>query len=128
MNPFDFLNAINQTKEDVMVDDVAESKYNPFLVNRGLSYFVDTVLYANEMNLHNHIDKRMQFDFLQSSIRKKKRFSKWAKAEKVTDLEVVKEYYGYSNEKAKAILPLLNDEQLDTLKLKLNKGGKSGRK
>ena len=80
------------------------------------------------MNLHNHIDKRMQFDFLQSSIRKRKRFSKWAKAEKVTDLEVVKEYYGYSNEKAKAILPLLNDEQLDQLKLKLNKGGKSGRK
>lgn len=128
MNPFDYLNAINQTKEDVMVDDIAESKYNPFLVNRGLSYFVDTILYANEMNLHNHIDKRMQFDFLQSSIRKKKRFSKWAKAEKVTDLEVVKEYYGYSNEKAKAILPLLNNEQLDTLKLKLNKGGKSGRK
>jgi hypothetical protein len=127
MNPFDYLNAINQTKEDVMVDDVAESKYNPFLVNRGLSYFVDTILYANEMNLHNHIDKRMQFDFLCSSIRKKKRFSKWAKAEKVTDLEVVKEYYGYSNEKAKAILPLLNNEQLDTLKLKLNKGGKSGR-
>tara|TARA_B110000902_G_scaffold153869_1_gene176751 strand:- start:327 stop:713 length:387 start_codon:yes stop_codon:yes gene_type:complete len=128
MNPFDYLNAINATKEDVMVDDVAESKYNAFLINRGLSYFVDTVLYANEMNLHNHIDKRMQFDFLQSSIRKRKRFSKWAKAEKVTDLEVVKEYYGYSNEKAKAILPLLNDEQLDQLKLKLNKGGKSGRK
>ena len=128
MNPFDYLNAINATKEDVMVDDVAESKYNAFLINRGLSYFVDTVLYANEMNLHNHIDKRMQFDFLQSSIRKRKRFSKWAKAEKVTDLEVVKEYYGYSNEKAKAILPLLNDEQLDQLKLKLDKGGKSGRK
>ena len=124
MNPFDFLNAINQTKEDVMVDDVAESKYNPFLVNRGLSYFVDTVLYANEMNLHNHIDKRMQFDFLQSSIRKKKRFSKWAKAEKVTDLEVVKEYYGYSNEKAKSVLSLFTDEHLTELRKRMSKGGK----
>ena len=124
MNPFDFLNAINFTKQDIMVDDITEKAYSPFMVNRGLSYFPDTVLMANEMNQHAHLDNRLQFDFLINIVRKKRRFSKWFKAETVSDVEVVKEYYGYSNEKARQVLTLLTTEQLDLLRKKVNKGGR----
>lgn len=124
MNPFDFLNAVNHTKEDIMIDDVAEKAYNSFMVNRGLSYFHDTALIANEMNINHHLDNRLQFDFLINIIRKKKRFSKWAKAHKIDDVEVVKEYYGYSNEKARQAIKLLSSEQLDELKKKVYKGGR----
>lgn len=79
MSPFDYLNAINTTKKDIMVDDVAEKAYASFMVNRGLSYFPDTILFANEMNVNHHIDHRLQFDFFINIIKKKKRFSKWAK-------------------------------------------------
>ena len=79
MNPFEYLNAINSTKKDIMVDDIAEKGYNSFMVNRGLSYFNDTVLMANEMNVNHTIDNRLQFDFLINIVRKKKRFSKWIK-------------------------------------------------
>ena len=123
-SPFDFLNAINYTKKDIMVDDIAEEKYSAFMVNRGLSYFQDTVCIANEMNINHHLDSRLQNDFLINIIRKKKRFSKWNKPEVVSDLEVVKEYYGYSNEKAKAALSLLTKEQLVILKKKVYKGGR----
>jgi len=123
-SPFDFLNAINYTKKDIMVDDIAEEKYSAFMVNRGLSYFQDTVCIANEMNINHHLDSRLQNDFLINIIRKKKRFSKWNKPEVVSDLEVVKEYYGYSNEKAKTALSLLTKEQLVILKKKVYKGGR----
>ena len=124
MNHFDYLNSINLTKQDIMVDDICEKAYNSFMVNRGLSYFNDTVLMANEMNLNAHLDNRLQFDFLINIVRKKKRFSKWAKAQTNSDVEVVKEYYGYSNEKARQILPLLTSEQIDDLKKKVYRGGK----
>ena len=124
MNPFDFLNAINFTKQDIMVDDITEKAYSPFMVNRGLSYFPDTVLMANEMNQHAHLDNRLQFDFFINIVRKKRRFSKWFKAETVSDVEVVKEYYGYSNQKARQVLTLLTTEQLDLLRKKVNKGGR----
>jgi hypothetical protein len=124
MNPFEYLNAINNTKKDIMVDDIAEKGYNSFMVNRGLSYFNDTVLMANEMNVNHTIDNRLQFDFLINIVRKKKRFSKWIKPETVSDVEVVKEYYGYSNEKAKQALSLLTSEQIDELKKKVYKGGR----
>jgi flavorubredoxin len=107
-----------------MVDDITEKAYNAFMVNRSLSYFNDTVLMANEMNLNAHLDNRLQFDFLINIVRKKKRFSKWAKAQTNSDVEVVKEYYGYSNEKARQILPLLTSEQIDDLKKKVYRGGK----
>ena len=123
-NPFEYLTAINDTKKDVMIDDIAEKGYNAFMVNRGLSYFNDTVLFANEMNLNAHLDNRLQFDFLINIIRKKKRFSKWAKAQKNDDVEVIKEYYGYSNEKARQVLNLLTSNQLDILKKKVYQGGK----
>ena len=123
MNPFEYLNAINTTKKDIMVDDVAEKAYTPFMVNRGLSYFPDTVLFANEMNLNHHLDNRLQFDFFINIIRKKKRFSKWAKASELENIDVIKEYYGYSNEKAKSVLPLFNDEQIEIIKTRIYKGG-----
>ena len=124
MSPFDYLNAINTTKKDIMVDDVAEKAYTSFMVNRGLSYFPDTILFANEMNLNHHIDHRLQFDFFINIVKKKKRFSKWAKPINIENLELIKEYYGYSNEKAKSVLSLLNDEQINELKLRMYKGGK----
>ena len=124
MNPFEYINAINNTKKDIMVDDIAESKYTPFMVNRSLSYFPDTVLYANEMNINHHLDHRLQFDFFINIVKKKKRFSKWSKPEEISDLNVVKEYYGYSNEKAKSVLSLFTDEHLTELRKRMNKGGK----
>jgi len=108
-----------------MVDDLAEKEYNPFMVNRGLSFYRDTVLQANEMNRYYDLDKRLQFLFLINSVEPRKRFSKWFKAEKLGDLECVKEYYGYSNVKAKATLDILTPEQIDYIKTKIYKGGTS---
>ena len=124
MNPFEYVNAINMTKQDIMIDNFAEKSYNSYMVNRSLSYFNDTVLMANEMNVHHHLDNRLKFDFLINIVRKKKRFSKWIKPETVSDVEVVKEYYGYSNEKAKSALSLLTSDQINELKKKVYKGGR----
>jgi|TARA_B100000035_G_scaffold314958_1_gene333176 hypothetical protein len=124
MNHFDYLNSINLSKQDIMIDDLAEKEYNPFMVNRGLSYFNDTVLMANEMNMYAHLDKKLQYHFLINIVRKKKRFSKWAKPEKESDIEAVKEYYGYSNEKARQILTLLSPEQIKNIIEKVSKGGR----
>jgi hypothetical protein len=123
MNPFEYVNAINFKKQDIMVDDLAEKGYAAYMINRSLSYFPDTVMMANEMNINHHLDNRLQFDFLINIVRKKKRFSKWAKPESISDVEVVKEYYGYSNEKAKNALSLLTSDQIDELKKKVFKGG-----
>lgn len=124
MNPFDYLNSVNDTKKDIMVDDIAEGGYSSFMVNRGLSYFHDTVLIANEMNVRHHLDNKMKYHFLLNIIRKRKRFSKWMKPEVFSDLEVVKEYYGYSNEKARQALTLLSPDQIIMIKKKVYKGGK----
>ena len=124
MNPFEYCNAINYTKKDIMIDDIAEKAYSPYMVNRQLSYFPDTVLAANEMNRNHHIDNRLQFDFFINIIRKRKRFSKWYKPETVSDLEAVKKYYGYSNEKARQVLTLLNTDQINELKRKVTTGGR----
>ena len=124
MNPFEYLNAINTSKQDIMHDDLAEKNYNSFMVNRSLSYFNDTVLMANEMNVNHHLDPKLQFSFLLNIVRKRKRFSKWMKPESFSDVEVVKEYYGYSNEKARQALTLLTKEQIDLLKQKVYKGGR----
>jgi len=123
VSPFEFIKAINETKEDVMVDDISEKKYSPFIVNRGLSFFMDTIFQVNELNRNHHLDSRLQFDYLLNSVRKKKRYSKWLKPEKLQDLDVVKEYYGFSNEKAKDALSTLSEDQLAFIKDKLNQGG-----
>ena len=125
MNPFTYLNSINFSKEDVMADDVAEKGCNSFLINRSMSYFYDTVGIANVMNRYHHLDNKLQYHFLINIIRKRKRFSKWMKPETESDIEVVKEYYGYSNEKAKQVLPLLSPEQITIIKQKVNKGGRT---
>jgi hypothetical protein len=124
MNHFDYLNSINATKKDIMEDDIAEKAYNSFMVNRGLSYFNDTILMANEMNLYSHLDKKLQYHFLINIVRKRKRFSKWAKPETESDIEAVKEYYGYSNEKARQAITLLSPENITIIKQKVNKGGR----
>ena len=124
MNPFEYCNAINYTKKNIMIDDVAEKAYAPYMVNRQLSYFNDTVLAANEMNLKHHIDNRLQFDFFINIVRKRKRFSKWYKPETISDLDAVKKYYGYSNEKARQVLTLLSPEHINELKRKVTTGGR----
>ena len=123
MSPFDYLKAINETKEDVMLTPQDEKKYSSFIVNRGLSFFMDTIFQVNEMNRNHHLDSRLQFDYFLNTIRKKKRYSKWLKSEKLQDLDVVKEYYGFGNEKAKDALRILSEDQLAYIIDKLNQGG-----
>jgi hypothetical protein len=126
MKPFDFVNAITYNKQDLFSDSQANKDYVPFIVNRALSYFPDTVLYANEMNRSNTIPKEWQFNFLRSSIPKRKRFSKWAKKNQDPEaLSVVCEYYKYSSEKAMEALSILSIEQIDYIKQQMDKGGKS---
>ena len=124
MSPFDYLNSINHSKQDIMVDDLAEKAYVPFVINRSLSYFPDTVVFANEMNRHHHLDNKLQFDFLINIVRKRKRFSKWNKPELDSDIEAIKEYYGYSNEKARQALSLLSSDQINIIRKKVDKGGR----
>lgn len=124
MSPFDFLNAINDTKKDLMEDPDNEKKYVPFVVNRSLSYFSDTIHVANAMNQYHHLDNKLQFQFLINIVRKRKRFSKWMKPTEIDDMEAVKEYYGYSNEKARQVIPLLSSDQLTIIRNKVNKGGR----
>lgn len=125
MNHFDFLNSINSTKENIMKDDLDEKAYSGFMVNRGLSYFNDTVIYANEMNKYSHLDSKLQYDFLRHIVRKRKRFSKWNKADKTPDVEVVSKYYGYSKQKSIEALKVLNQDQLQVLRKKVSKGGRN---
>tara|TARA_B100000780_G_scaffold230761_1_gene170515 strand:+ start:231 stop:638 length:408 start_codon:yes stop_codon:yes gene_type:complete len=125
----DYLNAINVSKESLMdsEDEVWEKKYAPFIVNKCVAPFPDTILLVNELNQYHHLDKKLQFDFLLNSLRTRKRYTPWLKAKKLKNLEYVKEYYGYNNEKAKAALDILDDEQISAIKIKLNKGGRNGR-
>jgi hypothetical protein len=116
----DWLNSINFTKEDLSEDI---SSYPPFIINRCLSGHIDCILYANEMNMNAHLPKDIQYSFYLNSIRKRKRFSPWLRKDKVKDLECVKQYYGYSNEKASQALKILNKEQLDFIKQRLETGG-----
>ena len=123
MTPFDFINAINQTKENLIVDEPSEKAYAPFIVNRGLSFFPDTILYANEMNRYHFLESKAQFLYLLNSIRPKKRYSKWLKSEKIEAVEVISQYFGYSYNRAKDVLNLFTEEQIHQMKLKLEKGG-----
>ena len=108
-------------------DAMWEKKYPAFIINKCVAPFPDTIHLVNEMNIHNHLDSKLQFDFLLNSLRTRKRFTPWAKASKNKNLDIIKEYYGYSNEKAKSALDILNDEQIKTIKDSLNKGGKHGK-
>lgn len=123
ISPFTFINAIHHTKDNLIIDEWSEKQYNTYVINKGLSYGADTVIAANEMNARPHLSKKLQFDFLINNIRPRKRFNKWIKAEKIDAIEVVKVYYGYSTEKARQAIAILNPEQIDKLKEKLKKGG-----
>ncbi len=119
-NPFDYLNAINNSKKDILEN---EKDYPAFMVNRGLSYFPDTVLLANEMNTKAHLDPKLQNDFLINIVRKRKRFSKWNKVSESADINAIKTYYGYSNEKARDVLSLLTKNELKQIKERIDHGG-----
>ena len=125
----DYLKAINYTKENLLdtEDEQWEKKYPSFIINKCVAPFPDTVMLVNEINQLHHLDKKLQFDFLINSLRPRKRYTPWMKAKKLENLEYVKEYYGYNNEKARYALDILNDEQISAIKTKLNKGGRDGR-
>ena len=118
----DWLNSINFTKENIAEEDNIKS-YPAYIVNRCLSGHLDCIMFANEMNIHNHLDKDMQYQFYLNSLRKRKRFSPWLKKGKVEDLNIVKQYYGYNNEKATQALRILTKEQLNYIKQRLDTGG-----
>tara|TARA_Y100000289_G_C3897061_1_gene137098 strand:+ start:336 stop:827 length:492 start_codon:yes stop_codon:yes gene_type:complete len=126
-----FLKSINTTKENVLLEDSngkIEEAYNPFIINKTLSHFPDTIMQANTMNQYFELDKKLQYDFLLNSIRKKKRFSRWIKSNIEENVDIVKQYYKVGDEKAVEILSLLNDEQISTIKSELSEGGISGRR
>ena len=121
----EYLNAINFTKKNLMDsdDELWKKKYPAFIVNKLLSAFSDTIMLVNEMNRNHFIDKDMQFQFLLNSIRTKKRYSPFLRASKLKEIECVKEYYGYSNDKAKSALDILTKDEIKLIKEKLFKGG-----
>lgn len=126
MSPFDFLNSINSTKKNLFEDPQVEKDYSSYLINRGLSYFPDTILYANEMNQNFNIDKKWQFDFLVNTITPKKRFSKWYKKEVVVELvKLIQNHYKYSESKALEVIDLLTPSQIDEIKSQYDLGGRS---
>lgn len=126
-NPFDYTNSITYTKKNMIRDtenpELSEKQYNAFLTNRGLSYFPDTIMYANDMNMRPDLDSLLQYEYLFYSIRKGKRFSKWAKAEKHQKIVDLSEYYVCSLNKAKEISSLLTEEQYSEIKKKIDQGG-----
>ena len=120
----DWLNSINFNKQSLIEEDPSEIKnYPPYIINRCLSGHLDCIMFANEMNKYSFLDKDMQYSFYLNSLRKKKRFSPWLRKDKVTDLEIIKQYYGYSNEKASNALKILTPEQIKFIKQRLEIGG-----
>lgn len=123
-NPFDYVNSVLQNKKNLIVDELTEKDYQPFLVNRTLSYHKDCIMYANEMNRRHLADKKLQYDFFLNTIRSQKRpFAKWVKAEKSDDLECIKQVFGLSDQKARDAMRLLSNEQIQKLKEQTDTGG-----
>jgi len=125
----DYLYSINQSKKNILDEDLdAARKYPAYVVNRCLSSFTDTVLYSNEMNKNSHLPPKMQYDFLINSVKPRKRFSPWARKDSIDYLDVVKEYYGYNDDKALQALRILTKDQLDKITYLLRKGGNNGKR
>ena len=125
----DYLYSINQSKKNILDDDLdAARKYPAYVVNRCLSSFTDTVLYSNEMNKNSHLPPKMQYDFFINSVKPRKRFSPWARKDSIDYLDVVKEYYGYNDDKALQALRILTKDQLDKITYLLRKGGNNGKR
>ena len=124
----DYLYSINQSKKNILDGDAdAERGYPPYIINRCLSSFTDTILFANEMNKYPNLPKKMQYDFFINSVKPRKRFSPWARKDSIDYLDIVKEYYGYNDDKALQALRILTKNQLDEIKKALSKGGKHER-
>ena len=124
MNLSDFLTSINSSKENLVEKEpLCEKEYIPFVVNKCLSYFPDTIFYANQINIWPGLDKKMQYDYLRLSVSKRKRFSKWFKEEKNDNIKLIQEYYGYSYRRAKEVLDCLTDDNIRTIKDSLKTGG-----
>lgn len=123
MNPFDFVNSINSTKKDLLADpEVSETSYVPYVINKSLSYFPETILLANDMN-KSHIENKLQYHYLLNTVRPGKRYAKWVKREDDGDIEAVREFYGYSMDKALQALRVLTPENIHYIKQKLQRGG-----
>ena len=121
----DWLNSINQTKKNLIDDDPSlEKDYSPYIINRIFSGHLDAIMFANEMNMYNFLPKKLQYDFYLNTLRSKKRLSPWLRKDEIKDLELVKRYYGYSNEKAKQALKILTKEQIIFIKSKFETGGR----
>jgi hypothetical protein len=121
----DWLNSINQTKKNLIDEDPSlEKEYSPYIINRIFSGHLDAIMFSNEMNQYHFLPKKMQYDFLLNTLRSKKRFSPWLRKEEIKDIDCIKRYYGYSNEKAKQTLKILNKEQIDFIKSKFEIGGR----
>ena len=124
MNPFDFVNAVTFTKKDIMVDDVSEKSYAPFLTNKSLSYHQDCIMYANEMNCRKHLDSALQFHYFLNTLRKRKRFAKWSKPRVLEDMKVIQSYYDCSMTKAEEYYKILNAKEIGIMKERMKKGGR----
>ena len=122
----EYLKSINQTKENLMNSDdpMWEKKYSPYIINKCIAPFNDTIMFVNEINMRHHLENKLQYDFLLNTIRPKNRYAPWVRGSKIKDLEFIKEYYGYSNEKAKVALQILSNDQIKTIKDSLSKGGR----
>jgi len=122
-----FLNSINSTKQNVLLEDTngkIEEAYNSYIINKSLSYFPDTIMQSNTVNMYFNLDNRMKYDFLLNSIRKRKRFTPWVKSTAEENIEVIKMYFNVGNEKANEILSLLNENHINKIKEQLSKGGR----
>ena len=121
----EWLNSINNTKKNLINEDPSlEKEYPPYIINRCFSGHIDSIMFANELNKYPNLDKKLQYDFFLNSLRKKKRFSPWLRKDQIKNLDLIKQYYGYSNEKAKQVLNILTKEQLSFIRDRLETGGK----
>jgi hypothetical protein len=121
----EWLNSINNTKKNLINEDpLLEKEYPPYIINRCFSGHIDSIMFANELNKYPNLDKKLQYDFFLNSLRKKKRFSPWLRKDQIKNLDLIKQYYGYSNEKAKQVLNILTKEQLSFMRDRLETGGK----
>ena len=132
MTPFDYVNDINFKKKNLMRDSdndkLAESGYIPYITNKSLSYFPDTLFLSNDMNANHHLDNLLQYEYLLNTIRPKKRFAKWVKSEDKDDLEIIKMYYGYSNKKAEQALKILSSEVIERIRIIITRGTEDERR
>lgn len=125
----DFLKSLNQKKTPMKnLDEDLQStvkSYTPFIINRCMSYFPDTIIQSNNMNFNSGVSKEMHYDYFLYSVRKRNRFSPWLKKENIQDLDIVKEYFGYSDRKTREIFDLLSEEDIEMIKKETYRGGRA---